>query len=214
MAEQLTLDVQKRSITNKGAVRRLRNESMVPGIFYNAAGENIPIQVKEPQLNKLYSKTGYTRVFQLQLEDDGQARILPSIVWDLKYHPVKNQVIHVDFYGVDPDKELRLEILIKLTGTPKGVKLEGGVLDLYRDFIEVICLPSNIPDEIVLDVTNLALNDMIHITDITLPEGVRTVFDDDYAVVGVHLPEEQSIESKEEEAEQAEEAAQANEPQQ
>lgn len=206
MAEQLNLNVQKRPLTSKGAVHRLRTEGVIPGIFYNAAGENIPVQVKELHLNKLYKKAGYSHVFNLILEDNGQTQTLPSMVWDLDYHPVKNQIIHVDFYGVDPAKELHVEIPIKVTGTPKGVKIDGGILDLYRDFIEVICLPSNIPDEIVLDVAEMGLNDMIHISDVVLPEGVKTVYDDDYAVVGVHLPEEQSVETEEPEEAVAEAA--------
>jgi len=190
MAEQLTLTVQKRTQTGKGPNRRLRAEGLIPGVYYNATGENIQVQVKELPLKKTYQKTGANHVFQLQIEDNGQTDQKPALFWRILNHPIKNKIMHVDFYGVDLTKEIKLMVPVEITGDSVGVK-KGGKLDVYRDQIEVLCLPLSIPDKIVIDVSDLEINKNIHVSELVFPEGVKAVYDNNYTVVGVNLPSEE-----------------------
>lgn len=194
MAEQMTLAVEKRTVTGKGPNRRLRAAGLIPGVYYNSTGENIQVQVKELPLKKTYQKLGVNHVFQLEIDDAGQKTQKPALFWRTMNHPFKNQVLHVDFYGVDLTKELKLMVPVEITGDSVGVK-KGGKLDVYRDQIEVLCLPLSIPDKIVIDVADLEINKAVHVADLVLPEGVKAIYDTNYTVVGVNLPTEEAEET-------------------
>ena len=200
MSEMMTLAVKKRDSNGKGPGRRLRALGLVPGIYYDASGSNIPFEVQELPLRRVCQKVGESRVFELAIDmGDGEEK-KPALVKEIQYHPCKSKMVHVDFYGVDLTKEVRVNVPVVITGKAKGV-IMGGTVEVFRDFIEVVCLPLAIPEEIVLDVAPLDVNMSINIADIKLPEGVRTHYDDNYALVGVVLPDDDKSESKTEEAE-------------
>ncbi len=184
MSEQLSLTVTTRSVKGKGACRRLRGESLIPGIFYDSKGTNIPVQVAELPLDKLRQRTGSSHVFDLVIESESGTETRPSLIWSLQRHPFKPRVTHVDFYGVDLDKLIRVFVPIVVTGKAKGVVL-GGKLEIFRDTLEVECLPLAIPDNVVIDVTALDVNENVSVADVVLSEGVKAVYDDNFAVVGV-----------------------------
>lgn len=188
MAEQMTLSVEKRAAHGKGPNRRLRVEGLVPGIFYSPEDGAISVQVKELPLEKLVSKVGTARIFNLQINQEGSVETKPALIKEIIYDPIKyNKFVHVDFYGVNMNKEIRVMVPVVVTGKSKGVVL-GGVLEVYRETIEVSCLPANIPDRIVIDVTEFQINDNVHVQELSLPEGVKAVYDDNYAIVGVQAP--------------------------
>lgn len=205
MKETLSLAVKTRAGRGKGANRKLRAADMVPGVYYDATGVNIPVMVEHMPLKKLYSKTASTHVFHLLIESENGQESKPSLVWQLQHHPTKSKITHVDFYGVDLTKEISVHIPVEVTGKSIGVANKGGVLEVYRETIEVSCLPLAIPDKIVIDVTSLDLNQHIKIEDITLPDGVKVDTEDNFAVVGVVLPTVEEEETPEEAP--AEEAA-------
>ncbi|MFZ5810902.1 MAG: 50S ribosomal protein L25/general stress protein Ctc [Thermodesulfobacteriota bacterium] len=184
MKEQLSLAVKPRSGRKKGACRRLRAANLVPGIFYDSKGTNIPVLVDELPLTKLQQKTGSSHVFDLVIESESGTETRPSLIWNLQRHPFKPRITHVDFYGVDLNKLIRVSVPVVVTGKAKGVVL-GGKLEVFRDMIEVECLPLSIPDKVVIDVTALEPNENVAVADLTLPEGVKAVYDDNFAVVGV-----------------------------
>ncbi len=188
MSESFSLSVESRAETGKGANRRLREENMVPGVYYNSEGENIQITADSKALRKVLQKAGKSRLVNLTINDDA-AR--PTLIWKVQRHPFKNEFIHVDFYGVDMNKEITVSIRVEVKGRAKGV-VQGGKLELYHERINVTCLPNLIPEKVVLDVTPLAINAFIGIKDIELPEGVSAVFTDNFAVVGVLLPKRAS----------------------
>jgi len=193
MKEQLSLTVQARAERGKGANHRLRESKMVPGVYYDDKGVNIAVMVADMPFRKLYKKVGSSRVFNLVIENGQETTTHPSLVWVLKQHPFKNQVEHVDFYGVDPKKEVRVSVAIVIKGKAKGVGV-GGKLEVYREAVELACLPADIPDEVTVDVTELGINQHVSVKDLKLPEGVRVIFDQNFAVVGVVAPEAEAAE--------------------
>lgn len=199
-----TLKVQKREGKGKGASGRLRRESLVPGIFYTSSGENVMVQAPALPLEKMYEDVGHTTVFNLEIESADGKTTHPVLIWQAQRHPYKNQFLHIDYYGVDLDKEIKVEVPIEFTGTARGVKL-GGVLETYREEVRLGAKPLDMPKKITIDVTGMNIGDVINIEDVKLPENVRAVYDHNYAVAGVMA---RTQEAAEEEAGAAE-AAQA-----
>lgn len=195
MKEQLSLAVKPRDSKGKGACRRLRAENLVPGIFYDSKGTNIPVMVSELPLTKLREKTGSSHVFDLVIEGEEGTQTRPSLMWNVQRHPTKPRITHVDFYGVDLEKVIRVSVPVVVTGKAKGVVL-GGKLEVFRDMIEVECLPLSIPDKVTIDVTALGTNENVVVSDLVLPEGVKAVYDDNYAVVGVVFEAEEEDKTK------------------
>lgn len=181
MSEVINFSVEKREGLGKGANRRLRAEGKTPGVFYSTTGENIAVAMEEKLLEKLYESVRGTQLVHLSI-DGGEAT--PCLIWKLERHPYKTRIQHVDFYGVDMEKELRIKIPVEFIGSSKGVKL-GGRLEEYRDVITVASKPALIPNKVTVDVTDLDIGDTVRVNDLELPEGVSVYSDTNYAVVGV-----------------------------
>ncbi len=189
-----TLSVQKREGCGKGPSGRLRAEKLIPGVFYTASGENISVQAPVLPLEKIYGEMGHTTVFNLEIEDNGKKTLHPVLIWQVQFHPYKRAFTHIDFYGVDLDKEVTVDVPVEFVGTSRGVKL-GGRLDTYREMVRLCSKPLTMPQKITVDVTDMGINDTVTVSDLKLPENVRAVFDQNYALVSV------ISKSKDEEAE-------------
>ena len=189
-----TLSVQKREGCGKGPSGRLRAEKLIPGVFYTASGENISVQAPVLPLEKIYGEMGHTTVFNLEIEDNGKTTLHPVLIWQVQFHPYKRAFTHIDFYGVDLDKEVTVDVPVEFVGTSRGVKL-GGRLETYREMVRLCSKPLTMPQKITVDVTDMGINDTVTVSDLKLPENVRAVFDQNYALVSV------ISKSKDEEAE-------------
>lgn len=207
MKDTLQLSVKKREASGKGPNRRLRSAKMVPGVFYNGKGENFMVKAEYIPLEKAYEKLGSNQVFDLIVEGDNTPR--PSLLWKVTRDPVKGFLNHVDIYGVDMKSKMRIEVPVEVHGEAIGVK-EGGLLELYRDHLEVESLPGNIPESIVIDVSNLGQGDSVHIEELKVAEGVELIFEENFAVLGIlsksSLAEAAEAMEATEEAEEEEEA--------
>jgi large subunit ribosomal protein L25 len=197
MAELLKLNVEERTKLGKGHNRRLRVEGMVPGIYYDAQGANIPVKVEMNPLLKAYGKLGNAQVFDLVLERNGKTETMPALLWRVRNEPVKGLPEHVDFFGVDLTQEIKVAVHFEIIGEAVGTKL-GGTVELYRETIEVVCKPMDIPESIVIDITALDILDSIHIEEIEFPENVTPLFDENYAVVAIAAMREEEEEDLEE----------------
>lgn len=187
MADLKTLAVEKRSGLGKGPNRRIRQEEIVPGVFYSATGENVPVQVRNRPLVKLFSEVGRTTVFNLVIEEDGKKETYPVLIWAVQRHPVKSTFTHIDFYGVDLDKPVKVTVPVEFTGTARGTKV-GGKLETYRDQVQLVAKPLEMPAKVVVDITTLDVGSTIQVADLQLPEGVSAAYDNNYAIVSVLLP--------------------------
>jgi len=195
MADLMTLAVSPRAEKGKCPCRRIRTKTLVPGIYYNKQGQNIAVQVEMLPLTKLYSKLGSSRVFHLEVEQDGKKQTLPSLIKSVQYDPIKSRPIHVDFYGVDLDRDIRVEVRLVMEGKAKGIVL-GGLLEVFRETIEVVCKPLDVPEKIVIDVTDLDVGVNMHVADVKMPAGVRALYDDNFAVVGVVAQEAEEVKAE------------------
>lgn len=184
MSERKTLSVQKRAESGKGPNRRLRGENIVPGVFYSAAGDNIPVQADAKALGKVYSEVGRTTVFDLAVSDGGKETVYPVLFWQIQRDPCKNTVTHVDFYGVDLDKPVKVTVPLVFTGVARGTKV-GGTLETYREEVVLMAKPLDMPARITVDISDLDIGKTVQVADLALPEGVKASYDVNYAVVAV-----------------------------
>ncbi len=193
MAEAFTLAVDKRAASGKGANRKLRQSGVIPGVFYNAKGDNVLVQIDAKSLDKACKTLGRNHIFDLAIQ--GESDTVKSLIWQVHRHPFKNQIYHMDIYGVEMDKKLKLIVPLTIEGDSPGKKA-GGRMDIYREQVEIFCLPSEIPEHIVVNVSNLNLNQTIHVKDLPLPPGVDAIFDDNFAIVYCYLPGKESEEGE------------------
>ncbi|MDR2743804.1 MAG: 50S ribosomal protein L25/general stress protein Ctc [Desulfovibrio sp.] len=186
MAEQLTLKAQPRVKIGKNANRRLRAQGVIPAVFYDSTGKSLPLQVNEAELNRIYAKAGRTRVIDLEISG-GDKKTCSCLIWDAEYYPTKNRFQHVDFYGLDDDRELKVRVPLEFTGTAKGTKL-GGKLEVYRERIFILSKPASLPQKIVVDVSGLDVGQGLRIADLAMPDGVRAYYDANFAILAVNIP--------------------------
>lgn len=187
MSELKTLSVRKRDGLGKGANRKLRAETLVPGVLYNAEGLNVPIVMDMLPVVKMFEAVGRTTVFNIELDDNGTTSTYPVLFWQIQYHPVKNRFSHIDFRGVDLDKPVKIRVPLEFTGTSKGVKA-GGKLEVYREALDLSSKPLLMPSKITIDLTDLEIGKTISVNDLPLGEGVSAVTDRNFAVVAVVSP--------------------------
>lgn len=184
MSEVTSLQLKQREERGKGPCARLRSNGLVPGVFYNSKGENISFTVDNMALGKAFEKVRYSKMLELHIDVDGQVEKRNALFKKLVSHPVKRRYDHVDFIGIDLDKEVQVTVPVETVGRAKGVVL-GGKLEILEERVMVRCLPTIIPDSIVVDVANLDIAEKIFVEQLVLPEGVKAVYDRNYPVVTI-----------------------------
>lgn len=169
-----TLKANPRTRQGSRGTRRLRKEGMVPGVVYGHGGEAKLFSVVDRELRVVLSE-GHA-LFDLEIE--GQEAV-PVVVKEQQYHPVKGDVIHMDFLEVNLDEKIEAEVSIELEGTEQapGVR-EGGVLEHVLREVTVEALPTEIPELLVVDVSAMEINDNVTLEAVVAPEGVTIVADD------------------------------------
>jgi large subunit ribosomal protein L25 len=181
---EATIEVQRREHTGKGENRRLRVAGIVPAVLYGAERDPVAIQVPRKTLLDLFKAGGHeNRIFQLKLSGTDQTR--HAMVRDMQLDPTTNEISHLDFQRIAMDKKLRVHVHIELVGTPHGVKTDGGLLDFVTRELEVECLPTAIPSEIKIDVSELRVDQHVEARELTLPAGVEYVGSPDAVVVSI-----------------------------
>ena len=166
--------------TGSANSRRRRTTDSIPAVVYGEGMDPISISVERRDLRKALSGSAAMNTI-LDLSIDGT--VYPAIVKDMQRHPVKRTVQHIDFIQINLSNEIRVAVPVHLTGTAKAVLDEGGLVDLIRNELEVSTTPRSIPDEIVVDVSDMDMDTTITIGDLSLPSGVTAVGEDDWVVV-------------------------------
>ena len=184
---ETVLDAQTRDTFGKNEARRTRREGKVPAVLYGGDGggaKSIAVSPKE-LLKILHSESGQNTLISLKLAGAGDTRVL---VKDFQLDPITHEVLHADFYRVAMDKLLQVTIPIVVQGEPKGVKQQGGVLEHIRREIEIECLPADIPESVVVDVSELMLHQGVRVRDIAASPKWKPISDPDLMLVHVIMP--------------------------
>ncbi len=188
--EEIKLDVQLRENVGSRKIKGIRRENAVPAIVYG--GESKPTTIKVDRSNYeriMRHHHGQSVIFRLNVMDgEKKLRDYSVIVKEEQHDPVSDQLLHIDFNRISLTKELEVKVPIETKGDPVGVKRDGGSLEHILWELAVICLPTQIPQKIVVEVSHLMIGDAVHVKDITLPEGVRAKQDPDTILVSVIPP--------------------------
>jgi large subunit ribosomal protein L25 len=184
--EKLNVDIRKEHGTS--AARRTRLQNKVPAVVYHSGIEATPLSVDKISLNKAL-RTGQM-IFEVNVEDKNQF----VLVKEIQYHPVTDEIIHIDFQKVKEDEKISLEVAIRSTGEAQGVKL-GGLLVQMLNSVTVKCRPAEIPEFLEIDVTDMEMSTNLFVKDITLPSDVEMITAQDIAVVSVQEPKQESEET-------------------
>ena len=211
MSTGFELEFQAREGKGKAHNRRLRREGRVPGVLYGAGRDARPISLDwNTLMHQMEKEAFYTSILSLKEGDNTQ----PVIVKDVQRHPIKTQILHIDFQRILEDEEITLDVPIHFLGEAqaKGVKLQGGEIQHLMTEVEVSCLPKNLPEFLELDVSEMELNDLLHLSDVPVPEGVTFVelaHGRDPAVVAINPPRREEVEEEPVEAAAVPEGEQA-----
>jgi large subunit ribosomal protein L25 len=198
---QAVLAARVRQTKGKGAARKLRKKSQIPAVFYGPKSEPVMLALDYPELEQvLQNATSENIIFDLKIQSDKGSDTRKAILKDLQVDPVKRTYLHVDLYEISMDKEITVNVPIRLIGNPIGVT-NGGVLQHIRRELEVSCLPDRLIDALDLDVSRLDIGDSLHISDIELPEGTRSAQDEHLTIAVVAAPTVSIEEEIEEEVE-------------
>jgi large subunit ribosomal protein L25 len=202
----IELSVEKRSTIGKNEARRERAAGRIPAVVYGAGKPNVPISVNRKALSDVFREgAGENAIFLLKLAGSDQSR--HAMIREMQRDPVSRKPLHIDFVRVLMDVKITVKVPIEILGVARGVKTDGGILDIPTREVEIECLPGNIPPGLGVDVADLGIGDAIRISQIPAPEGVRIVDNPEKVVVHVAHPTRE-----EEVAPAAEVAAEPAEP--
>jgi large subunit ribosomal protein L25 len=182
---EFVVPAESRSETGKNANRRLRTRGLVPGVVYGAGKQAVPVAVSPREIGAiLKSASGENTLFDLEVGGTRRKVILK----EFQREPLRGKLLHADFYEVALDKLLQVTVHIELTGTPVGVKVQGGIVDFVTREIEVECLPADIPEKITLDISHLELNKHLRVSDLKLGDKVKLLAEPEIVIAHVVLP--------------------------
>jgi large subunit ribosomal protein L25 len=209
MSDKFDLIAELREDQGKGASRRLRLKGKVPAIIYGAGRPPRSLMFDQNKvLQKLENESFYSSVLNIKVNDKSQAAILK----DLQRHPAKHMIMHMDFQRIVDDVEIKMNVPLHFIGeeVAPGVKDGGGSVSHLMNDVEVYCLPKFLPEYLEVDISELELDAMLHLSDIKLPEGVEILAlepgeESDHGIVSIHVikaaPVEEDIVEDEEAAE-------------
>src|SRR5688500_4965763 len=172
---EATLDAIERTDRGKNEARRLRASGRIPAVVYGGKDGGKAIAVDPEVLARiLRTEQGANTLIALNLAGGGDARVL---VREYQLDPITHELLHADFYRVAMDKRIRVQVTVVPQGEPKGVKQQGGVLDIVHRQIEIECLPADIPNHIEVDVTELMVGQNIRVRDVATSDKWKAVTD-------------------------------------
>jgi large subunit ribosomal protein L25 len=193
-----TLDVELRTGFGKNESNRLRVRGFVPAVLY-AHGSTETLNVPVKAFKSIFKgHISESVLLDLNITNKQEDSKLQAFVKDYDVDPVTSELMHIDFYKITADEKIRTVVKIEIEGTPKGVR-EGGVLEVFERELEIECLPKDLPERVVVDVSNLGINDSIHVADIKIGESVKFLGLLERTIASVVIPQvkEEVVEAKE-----------------
>jgi len=211
--DKIQFTAETREGKGKGVARKLRTSGFIPGILYGAGHEPCSIRIEKKSAENIIRKLESHNVMaDLMLkEGKGKPEAIKTLVKDIQMDAIKGDVLHMDFYRIRMDQQVRMGVAVHLIGLAPGVE-QGGILDQEIRELQVQALPDKIPSKIEVDVSALVIGSSLTVKDIILPEGVSTVEEAERIVVAVLAPKAEKVEEEAAEAETAAAEATAAEP--
>lgn len=185
---QPVLTARIRKSKGKGAAKKLRKMAQVPAVFYGPKTESVMLAVDYPELERLLKQGSSDNVIlDLQVQSDQGTETRKAMLKDLLIDPIKDIYLHADFYEISMDKEITVDVPIRLVNSPVGVT-DGGILQHIKRELKISCLPGKMINVLEMDVSGLDIGDSLHVEDIDLPEGILSLEEGDLTIATVSAP--------------------------
>jgi large subunit ribosomal protein L25 len=187
--EEIFLEIQPRDELGKSKVKDLRRKGFVPAVIYAEGKKSLAVKVSHKEfLQLIHQHRLESAVINLRTKEEKKQKGRSCLIKEIQYDPVKGDVIHVDFNEISLTKIIKVNVPVVSRGEPMGVKQEGGSLEHILWEVEVECLPTEIPKEIEVDVSQLKIGDSVHIKDITFPSNIKVLNAPEAIVFSVSAP--------------------------
>jgi len=202
MKKDITIVAEPRAERGKNEARRLRARGRIPAVVYGAGKDATALSVDPKEIDRLlHSSTGHNTIFDLQVGDDGNT---PAMIVDWQHDPIKDSLLHVDLARIDLTKKLTVRVPVHTVGDPKGVKQQGGLMEVVNREVEIECLPDRIPEHFTVNVTELMIGQNLRAADIPIDDDIELVSSPNAVICHV-------VELRTSEAAEGEEAAEEGE---
>ena len=195
--EKILVRADARPEVGKGVARSLRRSGMLPAVVYSG-GNSKPIKVHGKEMTKLiFTGTGDHALITIELHEDGAKKSEhPVLVKEYQTDPVSDELLHVDFIEVSLKELVKVTVPIVIVKEPIGIKL-GGILEHHMRDLEVECLPTQIPDKIEVDAEHIDIGHSLHVSDITIPDGINMTSDLAGVILNVSAPKVEEVAAEE-----------------
>ena len=201
-----------REETGKGVARRIRNGGNVPGVLYGEGHEPVVLEISFKDFYHVtHTRAGSNVILDLKI-DGAKRDACKAIIREIQYHPVRRDVLHVDFQEISMSKKVHVSVPVQILGEAIGVRTKGGVLEVLHREVEVRCLPADIPENLSIEVTDLDVGDSLQVRDLVFADG-EIIDEPETTVVTIVAPTvvEEKPKAEEGEVAEGEEAAEAGE---
>ena len=198
----LKLSAETRSDAGKGIGRKLRRAGKIPAVLYGKGQGGVSLTLDTQDVSHLLASHGATTsILELEIQDGGKSSKRNILIKEIQKHPFREEVLHLDLLEVAMDQKVSVMVPIEVIGESAGVKM-GGILEMKRRDLEIVCYPDRIPDSIVIDISALEIGDVVHVEGIMPPDDVQIPFDANFTILSVVAPaaEPEPVEVEEEEA--------------
>lgn len=189
--EQINLKASLREEKGSRGVKKLRSVGQVPAVVYHRGEKAVSVTVVDKEISRIIRSAGGENVLiNLTIDKEKKSKPRAVIIKEIQHDPVKRNILHVDFNEISLTEKITVEVEVVALGEPVGVKQEGGILEHVLRELKVQCLPTDIPAHLDVDVSNLKLNDSVHVRDLKLSERIKVLNDPDTLLFQVKFHEE------------------------
>lgn len=202
--EKIQLAANVRQATGNGPARVLRREGKIPAVLYGPDTKPVLLSVNTHEFELLLKDYNVNQMVLNLVVKNGKTTNTSVMIKELQTHPVSHQPLHIDFYEISMTRKIRVNVPIVTTGKSAGEEL-GGVVQIVRRELEVLCLPGAIPDSIPLDISNLQIGDAVHVEDISVEGDIEISAETNFTVLTITTPKVEEVEEEEVEEEEGEE---------
>jgi large subunit ribosomal protein L25 len=208
--EQFELNATVRKTTGNSPARQLRRGGQMPAVLYGPQTESVLLSVNIKALELILKKGNIGSLILNLVIQNGEKITKPAMIKEFQSHPVSGNFLHIDFYEIDMQRKINVMIPVVTKGQSAGVEL-GGLLQIVRREIEVLCMPGDIPEAFEIDITDLDIGDSVHVEEIPLGDNIEIPADVNFTVLTIVSPKVEEVEEEEEDLEGEEAAAEGEE---
>ncbi|MCK9197569.1 MAG: 50S ribosomal protein L25 [Syntrophales bacterium] len=196
--ETIALRASARKTSGKGPARRARTSGLIPAVFYNPQAESFMLTVSATDMKNILKKKDENIFINLQIEEEGKSIDRMSIIKDIQIDCLTGQIIHIDFYEINMDHKLTVDVPVHFEGGQEAVKQDGGLLIMKRE-VSISCLPSILPDHFAVDISGLKIGEAFRVRDLPITEGMTILESEDTILAMISITREETKPEAEEE---------------